>query len=176
MKGDSVIVVATDGVDVTSSPRVAVEIRDREESEFTLADVHAMVQNREAHAAVVVAAHAGSLPKQYANRSFAISRHKRLITLVLDPDSEESEVVLAAAYHLACALALESVRHSREGDWDVVARKVEAIEQAVDGTAVARTALGQIEKKAHDAGASADKGHALLVRLIAELSAIVRGQ
>jgi hypothetical protein len=70
-----------------------VEIRDREDSEFSLADIEMMVENREAHAAVVIAAHAGSLPKQNADRAFAISYPKRLITLVLDPESPEAEVV-----------------------------------------------------------------------------------
>jgi hypothetical protein len=176
LKGDSKIVVAADGIDVSTQPCVAVEIRDREESEFSLADVEMMVQNREAQVAVVVAAHPGSLPRQYADRSFAVSRRRRLITLVLDPDSTESEVVLAAAYHLASALAIESVRRSSDGDWDAVARKVDEIEQAVEGIVEARTALGQIERKAHDAGTNADKRHALVVRLVAELRAVVQTQ
>jgi hypothetical protein len=62
---------------VTTPPCVAMEIRDREDSEFSLADVEMMVENREARAAVVIAAHRGSLPKQYADRSFAISYPKR---------------------------------------------------------------------------------------------------
>jgi hypothetical protein len=36
-----------------------------------------------------------------------------------------------------------------------------------------RTALGQIEKKAHDAGAAVDKRHPLLIRLVAELRALM---
>jgi hypothetical protein len=175
-KGDTRIVLATDGIDVTAPPCVAVEIRDREESEFTLDDIAMMVENREAHVAVVVAAHGGSLPKQYEDRSFSVSRRRRLITLVLDPDSSDAEVVLAAAYHLAAILAIDSVRQSRAGDWDLVAQKVESIEQAVEGMTEARTALGHIERKAHDAGAAADKRHAYLVRLVADLSAVVRTQ
>jgi hypothetical protein len=176
LKGDSKILVSADATDVTAPPCIAVEIRDREESEFSLADVETMVRNRDAEVAVVIAAHPGSLPRQYADRSFCVSRRKRLITLVLGPESTESEVVLAAAYHLASALAIEVVRRSRDGDWDAVARKVDEIEQAVEGIVEARTALGQIERKAHDAGAAADKRHALLVRLVAELVAVVRTQ
>jgi hypothetical protein len=168
--------VATDGIDVTAPPCVAVEIRDREESEFTLDHVATMVENREAQVAMVVAAHSGSLPKEYADRTFSVSRRKRLITLVLDPESGDAEVVLAAAYHLAAILAVDAVRHSRAGDWDLVGQKVEAIEQAVEGMTEARTALGQIERKAHDAGAAADKRHAYLVRLVADLSAVVQTQ
>ncbi|HWX09204.1 MAG TPA: hypothetical protein VNY33_04435, partial [Gaiellaceae bacterium] len=176
LKGDSKVVVSTDGMEVTAAPCVAVEIRDREESEFSLTDVETMVQNREAQVALVVAAHSGSLPRQYADRSFAISRRKRLITVVLDPESTESEMVLAAAYHLASALAIDVVRRSRAGDWDAVARKVDEIELAVEGIVEARTALGQIERKAHDAGTHADRRHTLLVRLLSELRAVVQTQ
>ena len=101
----------------------------------------------------MVAAHRGSLPKQCSDRSFAVSRRRRLVTVVIDPESPDSEVLLAAAYDVASALAIESVRRSRDGDWDEVARRIEAIEQAVEGTAEARVAFGSIEKKAHDAGA-----------------------
>lgn len=176
LKGDSKIVVCTDGMDVTAPPCIAVEIRDREESEYSLADVETMVQNREAQVAVIVAAHPGSLPKQYADRSFSVSRRKRLITIVLDPNAAEAEIVLAAAYHLASALAIEAVRRSRDGDWDAVARKIDEIEQAAEGIVDARAALGQIERKAHDAGTSADKGHVLLVRLLSELRAAAQTQ
>lgn len=127
-KGDSRILPATPGVDVVAAPCIAVEIRDREEGEFSLADVEMMMRNREAQAAVVVAAHAGSLPKQYAGQSFAVSWKKRLITVVLDPYSADAEVILAAAYNLACVLAVEAVRQSHDGDWEAVARKAEAIE------------------------------------------------
>jgi hypothetical protein len=176
LKGDSRIVVSADGIDVTEAPCIAVEIRDREESEFSISDVEMMVRNREAQVAIVVAAHAGSLPRQYADRSFAVSRPKRLITVVLDPDSVESEIVLAAAYNLATALAIDVVRCSRDGDWDAVARKVDEIELAAEGIVEARTALGQIERKAHDAGSNADKRHTLLVRLLSELRAVVQTQ
>jgi len=57
-----------------------------------------------------------------------------------------------------------------------VARKVEEIEQAAEGITDARTALGQIGRKARDAGGAADKRHALLVRLVAELGAVVQTQ
>ena len=85
-------------------------------------------------------------------------------------------MVLAAAYHLASAMAIEAVRPSRDGDWDAVARKVDEIEQAVEGILEARAALGQIERKAHDAGTTADKQHALLVRLLSDLRAVVQSQ
>jgi hypothetical protein len=174
LKGDSKIVVCADGLEVTAPPCIAVEIRDREESEFSLADAEMMMQNREAQVAVVVAAHEGSLPRQYTDRSFAVSRRKRLITVLVDPDSPGSGVVLAATYHLAGALAIEAVRRSRDGDWDAVVHKADEIEDAVEGIVEARTALGQIERKAHDAGANADKRHALLIRLLSELRAVVQ--
>ncbi len=175
-KGDTRILPAVPGVNVVAAPCIAVEIRDREESEFSLSDVEMMMRNREANAAMVIAAHAGSLPKQYSGQSFALSWQKRLITVVLNPDSPDAEVVLAAAYNLGCILAIESVRQSHEGDWEEVARKVASIEEAVEGLHETRTALGQIEKKAHDAGVTADKRHGSLVRLVAELAAIVSGQ
>jgi hypothetical protein len=122
-KGDTRILPATPGVDVMATPCIAVEIRDREESDFSLVDFEMMMRNREAQAAVVIASHAGSLPKQYAGQSFAVSWQKRLITLVLEPESPDAAVVLAAAYNLACVLAVEAVRQSRDGDWEAVARK-----------------------------------------------------
>ena len=176
LKGDTRVVVAAEGVEVAAPPRIAVEIRDREESEFSLSDVQMMIENREAHAAVVVAAHSGSLPRQYGDRSFAISRRKRLVTVVVDSDTTGADVLLAAAYELASAMAIETVRRSRDGDWDAAARKVNEIEQAVEGIAEARTALGQIERKAHDAGSSADKRHAMVIRLLSELRAVVQTQ
>jgi hypothetical protein len=72
---------------------------------------------------MVIAAHPGSLPKQYVGQSFAVSWQKRLITVVLDAESTDAEVVLPAAYNLACVLAVESVRQSRDGDWEAVARR-----------------------------------------------------
>jgi hypothetical protein len=176
MKGDSKIVLVADGIDVTEAPCFAVEIRDREEGEFSLIDIDTMVQNRGAQVALVVAAHPGSLPRQYADRSFAISRPKRLITVVVDPDASGSEVVLAAAYHLAGVMAIEVVRRSRDGDWDVVARKVDDIQIAVEGIVKAREALGNIERRAHEAGSKADASHALLMRLLSELRAVVQTQ
>jgi hypothetical protein len=176
LKGDTRILVSCEGVELTAPPFVAIEIRDREDSEFSLADVEMMVENREAQAAVVIAAHAGSLPKQYADRPFAISYPKRLITLVLDPESSEAEVVLAAAYHLACVLAVGAVRQSRDGDWEAVARKVEAIEQLVEGMTDDQGAFSHIERKAHDAAAKSSKRHAHVVRLIAELVALLSGK
>jgi hypothetical protein len=71
LKGDTRVVIATDGVEVTAPPVIAIEIRDREDSEFTLDDVATMVQNREAQAGMVIAAHSGSLPRQYADRPLA---------------------------------------------------------------------------------------------------------
>jgi hypothetical protein len=174
LKGDTRVVIATDGVEVSAPPVVAIEIRDREDSEFTLDDVATMVQNREAQVGMVIAAHTGSLPRQYADRPFAVSRPKRLITLLADPEVPGGEVTLAAAYQLACILAIESVRQSRDGDWDAVSRKVEEVAEAVEGMAEARSALGAIERKAHDAGSSADKRHAHVIRLVAELTAMVR--
>jgi hypothetical protein len=176
MKGDTRIVLAAEGIEVTEAPCIAVEIRDREDSEFTLDHVETMMTNRDAHVGVVVAAHQGSMPKQCSDRSFAVSRRKRLVTVVVDPDSTESEVLLAAAYDVAAALAIESVRRSRDGDWDEVARRVEAVEQAVEGVIEARAAFDSIEKKAHDGSAAAAKRQALLVRLVAELAAVVRAQ
>jgi hypothetical protein len=176
MKGDTRMVLAAEGVEVTMPPCLAVEIRDREDSEFTLSDVEMMMTNRGAHVAVVVAAHTGSMPKQCSDRSFAVSRRKRLVTVVIDPDSTDSEVLLAAAYDVAAALAIESVRRSRDGDWDEVARRVEAVEQAVEGVIEARAAFDSIEKKAHEGSAAAAKRHALLVRLVGDLAATVRAQ
>ncbi len=176
MKGDTRIVLAAEGIEVTEAPCIAIEIRDREDSEFTLDHVETMMTNRGAHVGVVVAAHPGSMPKQCSDRSFAVSRRKRLVTVVIDPDSTESEVMLAAAYDVAAALAIESVRRCRDGDWDEVARRVEAVEQAVEGVIEARAAFDSIEKKAHDGSAAAAKRHALVVRLVGELAAVVRAQ
>jgi hypothetical protein len=176
MKGDSRMVLAAEGIDVTEPPCVAVEIRDREDSEFSLADVEMMMTNRGAHVGVVVAAHAGSLPKQYGDRTFAVARRKRLVTVVIDPESTDSEALLAAVYDVASALAVECVRRSRDGDWDEVARRVEAVEQAAEGVIEARAAFDHIEKKAHDGSAAAAKRHALLVRLVGELAAVVKAQ
>ena len=161
---------------MSATPCIAVEIRDREESEFSLPKIEMMRRNREAQVAVVIAAHAGSLPKQYAGQAFAISWPKRLITLVLDPASPDAEVVLAAAYNLACVLAIESVRHSREGDWDGVGRIADSIEQVIAGMAEDQSAFTQIERKAHDAGTKVSKRHSELVRLIADLASIIRAQ
>lgn len=176
LKGDTRIVVASDGLDVVAPPCVAVEIRDREDGQFSLADVNTMMQNRDAQVAIVIAAHPGSLPRQYADRPFALSRPKRLITLVLDPESVEASVVLAAVYHLAGVLAIEVVRRSSDGDWDAVARKVEEIEQAVEGIVDARTSISAIERKARETGTSVDKLYTLLMRLLAELRAVVQTQ
>lgn len=175
-KGDTRILPATPGVDVVAQPCIAVEIRDREEHEFGLKDVEMMLRNREAQAAIVVAAHAGSLPKQYAGQRFAVSWQKRLITIVLDEDSADAEVVLAAAYNLACVLAIESVRQSRNGDWEAVARKAERIETVIAALEEDQAVLSHIERKAHDGLTKASKRHAELVRLIADLLAIARGQ
>jgi hypothetical protein len=175
-KGDTRISPAAPGVEVVAAPCIAVEIRDREESEFSLGDIEMMMRNREAQAAMVIAAHAGSLPKQYAGQSFSVSWQKRLITVVLDGESPDAEVVLAAAYNLACVLAVESVRHSHHGDWEAVARKAEAIESVVTGMADDQALLSQIERKAHDGLTKASKRHADLVRLIADLLAIARAQ
>ena len=54
-----------------------------------------------------------------------------------------------------------------------MAQKVDEIEEVVDNITDTRTALSQIERKAHDAGAAADKRYALLVRLVAELRALM---
>jgi hypothetical protein len=175
-KGDTRILPAAPGVDVVAVPCIAVEIRDREENEFSLSDVETMKRNREAQAAIVIAAHAGSLPKQYGGQSFAVSWQKRLITVVLDPESPDAEVVLAAAYNLACVLAIETVRHSHDGDWEVVARKAEAIEMAISEMADDQALFSHIERKAHDGLTKSSKRHALLVRLIADLLAIARDQ
>lgn len=175
-KGDTRIFPAAPGIEVVAPACIAVEIRDREENEFSLADVETMMRNREAQAAMVIAAHAGSLPKQYAGQSFSVSWQKRLITVVLDGESPDAEVVLAAAYNLACVLAVQSVRHSRDGDWEAVARKAEAIEAVIAGMADEQAVLGQIERKAHEGLTKASKRHADLVRLIADLLAIARTQ
>lgn len=175
LKGDTRILVACEGLEVTAPPCVAVEIRDREDNEFSLTDVEMMVENREAQAAVVIAAHSGSLPKQYADRPFAISYPKRLITLVLNPESSEAEVVLTAAYHLACTLALGAVRQARDGDWDAVARKAEAIEDLVEGMTEDHGAFSHIERKAHDPAVKSSKRYARLVHLITELIAMLGG-
>lgn len=174
-KGDTRILVACEGVEVTAPPCVAVEIRDAEEKEFSISDIEMMVENREAQAAVVIAAHSGSLPRQYADRSFAVSYPKRLVTVLLSPESPDAEVVLAAAYHLACVLALAAVRQSRDGDWEAVARKVEAIEQLIEALTDDQAAFGQIERKAHEAAGHSAKRHAHLVRLLAELTALLGG-
>jgi hypothetical protein len=107
---------------------------------------------------------------------FAVSKRQRLITVVVDLQSADSEVLLAAAYDVAAALAIESVRRSRDGDWDEVARRVEAVEHAVDGVGEAQAAFDSIEKKAHDGSAAVAKRHALLVRLVGELAAVVRAR
>ena len=174
-KGDTRILPFVSGVDVVAVPCIAVEIRDREEGEFSLGDVETMMRNRESQVAVIVAAHPGSLPKQYAGQSFAISWQKRLITVVLNPDSSDAEVVLAAAYNLACVLAVEAVRRSHDGDWEAVTRKAEAIEVAIAEMSEDQTLLSQIERKAHDGLTKASKRHALLVRLIADLLVLARG-
>jgi hypothetical protein len=175
-KGDTRILPAAPGVDVVAAPCIAVEIRDREENEFSLGDVETMMRNREAQAAIIVAAHAGSLPKQYAGQLFAVSWQKRLITVVLDPESPDAEVVLAAAYNLACVLAIDAVRHSHDGDWEAVARKAEAVEAVICEMTEDQTLLSHIERKAHDGMTKSSKRHALLVRLIADLLAIARGK
>jgi hypothetical protein len=175
-KGDTRILPVAPGVDVIAPPCIAVEIRDREENEFSLSDIEMMMRNREAQAAVVIAAHAGSLPKQYAGQSFAVSWQKRLITVVLDAESPDAEVVLAAAYNLACVLAIESVRHSHDGDWEAIARKAKAIEEAISGMTEDQALFGLIERKAHDGLTKSSKRHLLLVRLIADLVALARNQ
>ncbi len=175
-KGDTRILPATPGVDVTAPPYIAVEIRDRETDEFSLADVEMMMRNREAQAAIVVAAHRGSLPKQYAGQSFAVSWQRRLITVALDPESPDTEVVLAAAYNLACVLAVEAVRQSGEGNWEAVARKAEAIEAVIAEMVEDQAVLSHIERKAHEGLTKAGKRHALLVRLVTDLLAIARGR
>lgn len=175
-KGDTRILPTAPGVDVVEDPCIAIEIRDREEDEFSLVDVEMMMRNREGHAAMVIAAHAGSLPKQYAGQSFSVSWQKRLITVVLDAESPDAEVVLAAAYNLACVLAIESVRRSRDGDWEAIARKAETIEAVISGMEDDQALLSQIERKAHEGLTKASKRHAELVRLIADLLAIARAQ
>lgn len=174
-KGDTRILVACEGAEVTAPPCVAVEIRDAEEKEFSISDIEMMLENREAQAALVIAAHSGSLPRQYADRSFAVSYPKRLVTVLLTPESPDAEVVLAAAYHLACVLALAVVRQSRDGDWEAVARKVEAIEQLVEGLTDDQSAFGLIERKAHEAAGNSARRHTQLVRLLAELTALLGG-
>lgn len=176
MKGDTRVVVAAPGVDVVAEPCIAVEIRDREENELSLAEIETMMRNREAQAAIVVAAHPGSLPKQYADRPFAVSWPKRLITVVLAPESPDIEVVLAAAYNLAGVLAVDAVRQSRSGDWEAVARTAEAIESAISGMTEEQALFGHIERKAHDGVTKSSKRHAILVRLIADLLATARAQ
>lgn len=175
-KGDTRILPSAPGVEVVALPCIAVEIRDREEGEFSLKDVEMMMRNREAQAAIVVAAHAGSLPKQYAGQSFALSWKKRVITVVLDPESSDAEVVLAAAYNLGCVLAVDAVRQSQSGDWDAVARIADAIESAVSGMTEEQALFRHIEGKAHDGLTKTSKRHAVLVRLIADLLAMTRGQ
>ena len=147
-----------------------------EENEFSFADVEMMVRNREAQAAMVIAAHMGSLPKQYAGQSFAVSWQKRLITIVLDAESPDAEVILAAAYSLACVLAVEAVRQSRDGDWEAIVRKAEAIEAAISEMTEEQALFSHIERKAHDGLTKSSKRHAGLIRLIADLLAIARGQ
>ena len=175
-KGDTRILPAAPGIAVVAAPCVAVEIRDREENEFSLADIDMMMRNREAQAAIVVAAHAGSLPKQYAGQSFAVSWSKRLVAVVLDPQSSDGEVVLAAAYNLACVLAIEAVRHTHDGDWEAVVCKTEAIEAVINGMTEEQDLFSQLERKAHDGLTKSSKRHAQLVRLIADLLAVARGQ
>jgi len=133
-----------------------------------------MMRNREAQAAIIVAAHAGSLPKQYAGQSFAVSRQKRLITVVLDPESPDAEVVLAAAYNLACVFAIEAVRQSGGSNWKAVAGKAEALEAVVSEMGEDQALLRHIERKAHDGLAKATDRHTRLVRLVADLLAIAR--
>ncbi len=65
------------------------------------------------------------------------------------------------------------MRQSRDGDWEGVARKVEAIDQLVEGMAEDQSAFNHIERKAHDAAAKSSKRHAHLVRVIAELTALL---
>ena len=162
MKGDTRVVLAAEGVkEVTEPPCLAFEIRDREDSEFSLSDSAMMMANRGAHVGVAfIAAHVGSLPKQCGDRSFAVSRRKRLVTVVINPESADSEALLAATYDVASALAIECVRRSREGDWDEVARRIEVIEHAAEGVIEARTTFDHIEKKAHEGSAAAAKRHA----------------
>jgi hypothetical protein len=176
MKGDTRMTLAAEGVDVTAPPCIAVEIRDREGSEFTIKEVEMMMTNRGAHVGVLVAAHPGSLPKQCSDRAFVVQRRKRMVCVVVGPDSAEAAALLTAAYDVASALAIEAVRRTRNGDWDEVARRVEAIEEAVGGAAAARAAFDSIEKKAHDAGSAASRYHALLVRLVSDLAAVVKAQ
>jgi hypothetical protein len=175
-KGDTRILPMTPGVSVIAPPCIAVEIRDREENEFSLADVETMMRNREAQAAVVVAAHPGSLPKQYAKQSFTVSWGKRLITVVLDQESPDAEVVLAAAYNLACVFAVEAVRQSAGTDWEAVVHKAEEIEAVISDMVEDQALFGQIERKAQDGATKISKRHARLVRLVADLLAVARGQ
>ena len=87
-----------------------------------------------------------------------------------------ASALLAAAYDVASALAIECVRRSRDGDWDEVARRVEGIEHAVEGAVEARTAFDHIEEKAQEGSGAAAKRHALLVRLVVELASVVNAQ
>jgi hypothetical protein len=73
-------------------------------------------------------------------------------------------------------MAIECVRRSRGGDWDEVARRVEAVEQAAEGVIEARAMFDHIEKKAHEGSAAAAKRHLLLARLVGELAAVVKAQ
>lgn len=176
MKGDSRSVLNASGADVTEPPFVAVEIGDRRDQELSFSNIETMRQNREAHVAMVVAAHPGSLPRQYRNRHFVVSRPRRFVGVVVDPDSQDASLLLSIAYDVSASMTYEVVRRSGGGDWNEVARKVEAVEEAVQHIGEARLALAQIERKAHDAGSSADKRNAYLLRTVAELAAVVRAR
>jgi hypothetical protein len=80
-KGDTVVTLNVERAAVTIAPRIAFEIRARSESPISLADVEATRKNRDAQVVVVVGAHRGSLPKEYADRPFRFASARKIVTL-----------------------------------------------------------------------------------------------
>lgn len=128
-KGDSVLTLSVERAAVITAPRVAFEIRDRTESPISLADVEATRKNRDAQVVVVVGAHYGSLPKEFADRPFCFARARNLVTLRLEPGNPHAEELLFAVYELAARLAFECVRATHEGDWNEIQECARELEQ-----------------------------------------------
>lgn len=116
-KGDTVVTLNVERASVTMAPRVAFEIRDRSGSPISLSDIEATRKNRDAQVVVIIGAHRGSLPKEYADRPFHVGRGTNLVTLHLEPDNPYGEELLLVAYELAARLAYETVRATHDGDW-----------------------------------------------------------
>jgi hypothetical protein len=131
MKGDTLISLACEHVAVTTSPRLAFEIRDRETKPLSLVDVEKARANRDAHVVVVVGAHRESLPKEYADRSLAFSRERNVVSLHLEPGHPFAEEILLAVYELARHLAFERVRVSHNGDWRAVEESARELQDAL---------------------------------------------